>query len=159
MPKEIVKIGDIVKFADTLARSIRARLVWSKKLRGKVRVSTAKKSGNLTTINIYIAEGDEDLRGMARAFEWGSGEKATRGGKRRYPIRVRNAPYLIFPGTNAFTGQIIKIKEVQHPGVAPRPFIAPAVAATRKRATKELAKAIRGNILEYLRDEMGKAVK
>lgn len=36
----------------------------------------------------------------------------------RHTIRARAAPYLVFPGTNAFAGQVIRVKKVNHPGQA-----------------------------------------
>lgn len=39
-----------------------------------------------------------------------------------HPIFPRSAPKLVFPGTNRFTGQIVKVDSVNHPGNAGRRF-------------------------------------
>lgn len=160
---QIVKSSDLVDFADKLARSIRSRLVWSKKLRGKVKVGRAYTNKNFSHITIRIAPNDENLQGMALAFEKGSGLRGTK--RRRYLIPGR--PFLAFMGTNGYgnaygtfdvktrkgmgSKNIVVTRQVMHPGVAPRPFIAPAIEATLPKASQELALRIRKNLVDGMR--------
>lgn len=165
MPRklQVVKISDITKFGNSLARSIRARLQWSKKLRGKVRLGKATQSGDSTSIEITIAEGDKDLSGMARAFAFGSGIHATRGKRGVYKIPPKNAkaiwfPYpspKVFPGVTTYINNGvfgITTKMVQnHPGVESKDYIQKAIDATLSKATDELKVAIKRNLVDELK--------
>lgn len=147
--KNIIEISDIINFANTLARSIRTRLVWSSKLRKAVRVETAQNRQGEIQVKITVGKGNKDLQGMARAFEKGSGIHGKF--KRKYRIpSIKNPnppPFLQFEGTNEFAGRIIRTPEVQHPGVRARPYIRPAVADVKQRAREELKLSIRQNIV------------
>lgn len=166
MPRKpkIVTISDITKFGDSLARSLRSRLRWSKKLRGQVKLHKANERGDVTTISITIAEGNPDLAGMARAFEYGSGLHSTRGQRRKYLIRPKNRRALWFYMDNPHpdipiyikpSGEIgVTLPKVMHPGVAPRPFIGKAITSTLKKATPELRLSIRRNIIDSLKIEL-----
>lgn len=156
---KLVTIRDVTKFGNFLARSIRARLTWSSKLRKAVKLHTAKDSGGSVSIEVTIGEGDENLTGMARAFEYGSGLHR-RGGGSKYPIVPRVKKALWFYLDNPYPGAVIYEKpgggigittqKVMHPGVAPRPFIAPAITEAYKQAAPELALDIKRNVAEYL---------
>lgn len=159
---KIVKISDITRFADSLAKSIRANLRWSVKLRRAVRIERGTDRNGLVSIAVTVGAGNKDLLGMAKAFEYGSGLKSTRGKKSKYLITPKQKralwfPYpspKVFPGTMTYIngGQFgITTKQVEHPGVDPRPFIAPAIASTRKKALPELRLAIRKNLTDSLR--------
>ncbi len=148
---KIVKISDISKFGDSLARSIRARLTWSSKLRKAVRLHKAVERGAVTSIQVTVGEGNKDLAGMARAFAFGSGLHATRGKRGTYKIRPRNFPTLQFEGTNAFRGKIIRVGEVDHPGVESKDYINKAIEATLAKSLPELKVAIRKNLIDELR--------
>lgn len=164
MPRklQVVKISDITKFGNSLARSIRARLRWSKKLRDKVRLGKATQSGDSTSIEITIAEGDKNLSGMARAFAFGSGIHATRGARRKYLISPSNKKALWFPypESKMYKGVVtyvnngvlgITTKSVMHPGVESKDYIQKAIDATLSRATDELKVAIKRNLVDELR--------
>lgn len=157
---QIVKISDITKFGDSLARSIRAHLKWSKKLRNKVRLHKGKVNGNGGEISITIADGDRNLQGMARAFEYGSGIHATRGAKKKYLIKPKNARALWFYMENPHPkiplyikgGKIgVVLPKVMHPGVEARPFISKAIQSTISKASADLAVSVRRNIVDELR--------
>lgn len=146
----IVLISDITKFGSVLANSLRARLSWSRKLRGKVKLGKSTERNGIVSIDVTIAEGDKNLSGMARAFAWGSGEKATRG-KNRGRYLIPGKPFLQFKGTNKFEGKIVRVKEVWHPGVESKGYVDKAIETTLARATPELKAAIRRNLVNELR--------
>lgn len=159
---KIVKISDITQFANTLARSIRANLKWSKKLRGQVKMGRGVTNGDTTSIAVTIAEGNIDLAGMARAFAFGSGIHASRGRRGKYLISPKNKKALWFPypspkvlpGTVTFIkdGQFgITTKYVMHPGVESKDYIRKSVEATLAKAVPELKLAIRKNLIDELR--------
>lgn len=147
--KKIVTISDVTKLGDSLARTIRANYKWSKKLRNAVRLHKGKDDGGNVSIAITVGEGDDDLQGMARAFEYGSGIHGRRGGK--YQIVPRNANALSFAGTNEFQGQTIVTKRVMHPGVAARGTIQKSIESVRGRMSEDLKASIRKNIIDSIR--------
>lgn len=147
----IVESSDLVKFANRVARSVRTRLSWSSKLRGLVRVGVAKNSSIKVTVADGMDQQGNDLQGMARAFESGSGLHGKK--RRKYVIRPYRKQYLMFPSRHApyaTLGRIIRVKEVWHPGVKARPFLGPALDAVRKEAKKELGISIRKNVRKTL---------
>lgn len=159
---KLVKISDITRFADSLARSIRTHLRWSKQLRKAVAIGKGVDRNGVVSIEVTVGKGDKDLSGMAKAFEYGSGIHATRGKKGKYLIQPKNKralwfPYpspKVFPGTMTYikNGQFgVTTLEVRHPGVAPRPFLAPAIESTKKKAIPDLQLAIKKNLTDSLR--------
>jgi len=102
---------------------------------------------------------------MAAAFEFGSGEHATLGGKGKYRIAPKEGtPALAFQWEPAFipwtsekfisvarTGQgtagIYRFKYVEHPGIAPNPFIKPTITETRDEVREILAREFKASIL------------
>lgn len=152
MPRaKLVTITDIVKFGNSLAQSLRANLKWSKKLRGQVRVKRPQESNDITSIQVTIAEGNEDLAGMARAFAFGSGEHATRGKRGKYKILPKNFSFLQFKRTDEPVGQIIRVPKVMHPGVKSKNFIQKSIDSTLAKSVPELKLAIRRNLVNELR--------
>jgi hypothetical protein len=163
---KIVKISNITQFADFMARSIRARLKWSKQLRKSVVLGEAEDKNGVVSIPIYVGVGVDKsgnpLTGMALAYEYGSGNYRTKGSRGTYKILPKNAralwfPYpssKVYPGTKTYTkedGQFgITSSEVDHPGVEKNPFIAPAKREAIKRALPELKLQVRNNIKESL---------
>lgn len=81
----------------------------------------------------------------APAFEYGSGVHDPKN-PHFITIRARRKPYLVFEGTNEYSGMIIRTKQVQHPGVKARPFIAPAIEETRQKNKEDLNKEVSSNI-------------
>jgi hypothetical protein len=148
----------MIEALNLIARSARARVSWSSKIRGAIKVGEVKEqSGNVygyieiggTTVNehgqpVNIAE-------MARAYEYGSGEHARRGSRSKYVILPKNAPYLVFMGTNKFAGHLVETPIVHHPGVAPRPFLTPAVQDNKARIKQLLGEEFHQYISKAIR--------
>ncbi len=105
----------------------------------------------------------------ARAQEFGSGLRARRGPKAKYPIYPKNKKVLAFhwevatsnPENFKFTpdGKVL-LGSVQHPGIhaanAGKGYIGPAQNEIRKRGRAELDKDIRQAILGDLRESFGR---
>jgi hypothetical protein len=103
----------------------------------------------------------------ARAQEFGSGLRARRGTKKKYPIVGK--PFLVFRWDVATAnpekfhmtkdGKVV-IHQVQHPGIQAanegKGYIAPAMRELRKRAKAELSKEIRDAIVGDLRESFGR---
>lgn len=158
--KKLVMISDITKLGETLARTIRANYQWSTKLRKAVKLHKAREDSGGVSIAVTVAENDENLEGMARAYEYGSGEKGKFG--KRYRIVPKNFPFLQFEGTNDFAGKIVRAKEVWHPGVSMRGDIAKSVDAVKPRIAESLRVTVRKNIIDSIRvtvKEINKNVK
>lgn len=169
MARKLVAISDITKFGDAIARSIRARLTWSKQLRGSVILHKAKENGGVVSITITVGEKKKDksgnpLSGMARAYEYGSGRHATKGIAKKYTIKPRYKRALWFYMDNPYPhiplyesgGKIgVVLPSVQHPGVKARPFISPALRDVLPRATEEL----RLNIAKNFREQLSLSIK
>ena len=163
VPKKVklVNISDFTKFADSLARSLRANLGWSKKLRRAVKLHRATESGGEVSAYVTIGEGNDGLAGMAKAYEYGSGLHATRGTRAKYQIRPKNKKALWFPypqskvwkGVTYYKGGITT-GLVMHPGVEARPYLGKSITSTLQKASPELRVAIERNIIEYLRIEL-----
>jgi len=131
----------MIEALNLVARSARVRASWSKKIRGAIKVGEVKEQDG--EVFGYIEVGGTafnehgqpvNIAKMARAFEYGSGERARRKGPHgigKYIITPTNAPNLAFMGTNESAGHLVKTPIVHHPGVAPHPFLAPAVQENR----------------------------
>jgi hypothetical protein len=144
----------IVEAANLVARSARARAGWSKEIRNAISVSEVREwQGGL---GIYVKV-DLSAAPMARAFEYGSGIHSTHatlspqqigtGGK----ILIQGNPLLVFPGTHEWEGQTIVTRVVRHPGVAPRPYLKPAIQENRDRIREILSQAVRTSISKTIR--------
>jgi hypothetical protein len=86
----------------------------------------------------------------AIAQELGSGLRATQGPKKFIDIYPKRGTYLIFDGTNAWAGQTIFTKHVNHPGINPanegKGYIMPAVQEVVAKGKAELSQAVRSAI-------------
>lgn len=103
----------------------------------------------------------------ARAQEYGSGERATRGAnKGKIIIRPKTAAFLEFPGTNEYEGWIIRTMKVESPGIHPVKnsplspgYIRPAIKTIRQRAKVDLTPEVRKAILGDVRQSFGRKPK
>lgn len=149
-----ITLADLVpvKVLYDIAKKIRARAVANARALGlPSRVHDNKEEGitgrsigilpaktTLHTITI-----DLTLNGIGLAYEYGSGIHRTRkssGAPGTYPIPGN--PVLVFEGTNKFAGQTIITPSVDHPGVAPRPFLKPAKDSLRPEIRREIARYV-----------------
>ena len=105
----------------------------------------------------------------ARAQEFGSGLRARRGAKKKYPIQGH--PFLVFPwdvatqNPDQFTmheGKVV-LAQVMHPGIeaanSGKGYIAPAMNELRKHARAELSKDIKEAIVGDLRESFGRKAR
>ena len=90
-----------------------------------------------------------------RAYEWGSGIHATKGTPETYPIVPKNKTYLAFmwpkvdgdPSFRRLPDGRVLLKQVSHPGVAARPFLAPTVEDTKVEFRKILGQGFKAELL------------
>jgi hypothetical protein len=151
----------IVEAANLIARSARARVAWSTKIRNAISISEVVEwqSGLGIYVKVDLSQAPE-----ARAFEYGSGLRATRqtpsprqeGAGGFIIIAPRNAQSLVFPGTHAWQGMTIQVPPmgggvVHHPGVSSRPYIKPATDENRPRIREILRKAVRTSVSQTIR--------
>lgn len=133
---DIVPHEILIRIANRIASSARqfARQTGSTRIPKSIKVGTVHATSQTATVNILV---DTGIAPQAMVFEKGADP---------HVIQAKNAPLLIFPGTNEFAGQIIHIQKVNHPGMAPRPFIQPAKESTRDRNRQELREAVGRNV-------------
>lgn len=112
---------------------------------------------------------DRKIAPDARAQEYGSGLRARRGPKQKYPIVPKTRKVLAFhwevanqnPDRFQFLddGRVI-LPKVMHPGIqaanSGKGYIAPAMRELRKRAKKELSVEVRQAIMSDLRASFGR---
>lgn len=90
----------------------------------------------------------------AAAFEWGSGEHATRGPRGKIRIVPKQKDVLAFlwpnapPGfpVSAKTGKVV-LKHVDHPGVEKRPYIRPTIEENTEEIKEILGKDFKASLL------------
>jgi len=140
----------MVKMAKRLYTAIRKYAPY-KKIKDAVFISRVEGRGDSRFISVSINMSPKTGAPFARAFDIGSGIHGKRPSK--YLIRPTNGKFLQFPGTNAFAGKIIRVKEVQHPGVAGVGYTKKAIDEVKPAIRKELAKDVKGNLRLYLKAE------
>ena len=146
--------------ASRIAEQARKNANWSSKIPGAISVTPAQIEGDgRYTISIVVDLKDAP---MARAFEYGSGERATKGEAIDYPIEAKNASALSFlwkypsPLGRKYLiteDEHVKFKRIMHPGVAPRPYLRPAIDNYRPTLKARLAKAMKRGLLDGIHVE------
>lgn len=160
MPKpsnrlNLINDSAMVIAAKKLYDAIRAYAPY-KRIKDSVFISRVEGRGSSRFISVGINTSPQTGAPFARAFDTGSGVHATKGRRGKYPIRPFNKPFLQFMGTNDFAGQVIRVKEVKHPGVRGTRYTEKAIKDVRPEIRQELAKDVRENLRLYLRAEFEK---
>lgn len=112
-----------------------------------------KKNSRFITVSINM---NEETGGapFARAFDIGSGIHGKK--KSTYPILPKRFPYLQFLGTNALSGQIIRTKLVNHPGVKGVEYTKRALDSVRADIRNTIAQDVKENLRLYLKATFSK---
>jgi len=129
---------------------------------GEIVIDPPKTTQAQTAVNLRFSNN------RISAFEWGSGIHRKRGTPSTYLIvpdkkRALWFPYpegSIYPGVVKYTknGVVgITTQAVQHPGVAPRPFLEPAKRQTRKQNLEDIRKTNLANTKLIIRG-MGRKI-
>ena len=103
-------------------------------------VGSPMQKGMTYSIDIYV----DDPGGIASAYEWGSGIHRTKGTPGKYTISGN--PLLAFEW--AKIGKKVVFTSVQHPGVAPRPYIVPTIESTKAEFRKILGQGFKAEVLQ-----------
>lgn len=148
----------LTTFVSQVAERARQNASWSSDIPKSIKVGVVTKmsSGNFK-MPIMV---DLDIAPQALAFEYGSGVHRTKGTPGTYVIRPKNKQVLAFnweghgadyPTGNKYVGTTpdgrLMFRFVDHPGVAPKPFIKPAVAYERSHLKADMAKAFKDAIM------------
>lgn len=133
---DLVPQSVLLRIANRIARSARqfARKTGSKRVPRSIKVGNVKSTQNTASISIML---DTSIAPQAAAFEHGV---------EAHPIDAKNYPDLVFMGTNQWAGQWIRVPHVNHPGIAARPFVKPAVKNNREKNLQEIQEAVGKNI-------------
>lgn len=143
--------------ANLFARELEAKISSEDKLSSKISDSIViegpYQSSEGSSIDILVGG---ELAPMALAFEFGSGEHATRGPRGTYPIPKEAGGLLAFewPRVAAELGKpegtIFVFPRVDHPGVEAVPYVAPTITKTAPEIAKIIGEAI---ITAFIGDE------
>jgi len=138
---DIVPQGVLLKIANRIAASARgfAKGTGSTRIPKSIKVGNVSATKDTASITIWL---DTNIAPQAVIFERGA---------KPHGIDARNAPLLVFEGTNAFAGQIIKTEHVNHPGMEKRPFLQPAKDKHREQNKAELRDSVGRNIRLVIR--------
>ena len=137
----IVPRGVLVKIANRIANSARgfAKGTGSKRIPQSIKVGNVSATKDTASITIWV---DTNIAPQAMIFEKGA---------KPHPIDAKNAPYLVFEGTNAFAGKLIQVEHVDHPGMEKRPFLQPAKDKHREQNKQEIRDAVGRNLRLVIR--------
>ena len=109
-----------------------------------ISIGTAQTNGDNSFIDVNISLAQAPF---AAAFEWGSGLHTQRGAAAKYPIEAKNADKLHFwweGGGKWFMGKKLPFG---HPGIAPRPYIAPTLVENKAEIRKILGQELKAAIM------------
>ena len=121
-----------------------------KKIKEHISIGKAEKQNNKISIEVSI-DTSKDAAIMAPAYEWGSGEHATRGSAGRY--KIEGNPLLAIPRSRWESYQPppdvdpVILPYVMHPGVQARPFITPTIKKILPKMKQELSKTVKAELL------------
>lgn len=146
---DLVSHGTILRAANRIVQA--ARSIAAQKRAGKssraIKLGVVREAKQTVSVSIIF---DTSVAPEAPAYEWGSGLYSTKESPRFIDINAVNAPNLVFMGTHEFEGILVQVPHVNHPGVKPKPFLAPAVAkhraALKQAVREEVNKNLRINI-------------
>lgn len=150
-------LAGLSKSANILVNSMKQKLGKSGKggyppaIQASIVVDTPKTTMDGSSIDIKLGGKDAP---MARAFEWGSGIRAERGNKDKYPI-PKNPTGVAFLWTYPSPlglklkpgDEFVSFDQVQHPGIAPRPYIKPSIDETKDEIRKVLGQSFKAALL------------
>lgn len=137
---DIIPHAVVLKVANNIAKSMRkfAKQAGSKRIPKAIKVGKVNATSITATIGVTI---NTKIAPHAFIFDKGA---------REHSIDAKNAPYLVFEGTNGFEG-IVKVAHVDHPGMEARPYIAKGKNENREKNKKIISEAVGRNIRLQIR--------
>ncbi len=138
---DLVPQGVLIRIANRIANSARqyARKSGSTRIPKAIKVGNVNATQLTASISIIL---DTSIAPQAMIFEKGA---------KPHSIDAKNAPNLVFEGTNMFAGQLIITPHVNHPGMAARPFLQPAKDNNRQKNLDDLREAVGRNMRLQIR--------
>lgn len=161
-------LKELTRQAEEIAQRARDNASWSNRIPSAISVGVAREDAGNFYIDIKVDISKETGAPHAAAFEYGSGERKESGAGEKYQIpsddnitwkmsKYGNLYVLAFPisrwpnyvpppnvNVAMFPGSISAKPYVMHPGVHAKPFLKPAIDATRTSIGGILLKAISG---------------
>jgi len=166
MPVSSGLIRDLTLVANELVLNMRKRISQNNlpdAIDKSIEIGQATSSGGTTFIVVSVGGKEAP---MALAFEYGSGEHATRGNTGKYPIAPKNADLLAFNwqpdfvpwGSPKFFGAALSDPQnstegkyffhfVEHPGVEARPYVKPSIEETLPKIKRLISGDIKAEML------------
>ena len=154
-------IKALTEEASRIAEKAKGNASWSSRIPNAISVGQAEKTSTGFQIEIKIDSTEDGPAPHAEAFEYGSGEHATKGEKGKYIISPKEATALAFDwtpdtvpwGSPKFFGAILESKDstkgryffhfVEHPGVEAKPYMQPAVESGKGNLFNKIGSAFR----------------
>ena len=147
--------------ASKIAEKAKENANWSSRIPNAISVGQAEKIAIGYQVEIKVDSTEGGPAPHAAAFEYGSGEHATKGEKGKYIISPKEANALAFDwkpqtvpwGSPKFFGAILEDTDstkgryffhfVEHPGVEAKPYMQPAVASEKGNFFNKIGRAFR----------------
>ena len=146
----------LISILDMVAETARTNSNWSSTIPKAINVSSVEYKDGKYEGYVWVDISEKTGAPEARAFEYGSGERATIGSQQSYIIRPKNAKSLAFHwvypsplGRKYITpeSEDVVLQSVQHPGVEARPYLRPAVEKHKAEIKKILGKAFKDAVV------------
>lgn len=155
----MTKLQEIAKeFMAIMARRVDQNNL-PKAINENTSAESPQKQGGTYFIDVII-DTSPNKAPMAGAYEWGSGLQDTKGERKKYRIEPKSGGgVLAFPAERTFLlqrmGQSLIPKQsdtyffayVDHPGVAPRPYIRPSINDIKEPLKKKFAEEFKRHYL------------
>lgn len=146
--------ASLIKVANHFVQKMEAKIDQvnaPKAIKNATSIDSPQENENGQSIDIVIDLNKETGAPMAGAYEWGSGEHATRGTPNKYIITPSNAKVLAIPASRwpnkLYEDDPAFLKKVYHPGVAARPYIQPTIEEEADAVVEILATDFKASIL------------
>jgi hypothetical protein len=146
-------LAGLTKVANIFVQRMKERVTQNKlpqKINEAVSIGAAQQQGDTSFIDVDI---HLKTAPMAAAFEWGSGIHTQRGIPNTYPIMPKTKEALAIPRARwskyippPDIDPVILLK-VNHPGVAPRPYILPTLVENKEEFRKILGRELKASIM------------
>lgn len=151
----LINDSAMMKSAKKLYDAIRKYAPY-KRIKDSVFISRVEGRGTSRFISVGINMNPKTGAPFARAFDTGSGNYSTKGKRGKYQITPKRFAYLQFMGTNEFSGRVIRVKKVMHPGVRGVGYTEKAINEVKPKIRKEISKDVKENLRLYLKAEFEK---
>jgi len=138
-------VATLTELINEIAEQARENANWSSTIPDAIKAGQVEEMGGNYYGSIII---DLNIAPEARAFEFGSGIHATKGEVKKYPIKAKNVPNLVFWWANQGKWFVGPELPIGHPGVAPNPYLRPAIDDYKNEMKERLKSAFKKSFVD-----------